>query len=38
MFRMNSSGDGFSTVCESERFGTMTWEEKFTEERCHMVR
>ena len=29
VFRMTSSNDGFSTTCESEKFGKMMWEGKF---------
>jgi hypothetical protein len=34
---MNSTGDGFHTVCDSERFGRMLWDEKYFEEGCTFV-
>jgi len=35
VFRLNSTGDGFSSVCESEKFGKFLIEEKYFEEGVH---
>jgi hypothetical protein len=37
IFTMNSSRDGFSTICESDKFGKISWEEKYYEGGVHFV-
>jgi hypothetical protein len=29
---LRKTGDGFSMTCETDRFGKIMWEEKYTEE------
>ncbi len=37
MFKMNSSSDGFTTSIESEKYGKLTLESKFSEDGCMLV-
>ena len=29
---LRKSGDGFTTVCETDRLGKITWDEKYSDE------
>jgi hypothetical protein len=38
VFKENASGDGFLTCSDSEQYGKITWDEKYTNEGVNFVR